>query len=51
MTEAIFGLIGVIIGGVLQTGANWWMERRREDWAARKAGRLLTPAFGRSQFI
>lgn len=51
MTEAIFGLIGIIIGGVLQTGANWWMERRREDWAARKAGRLLAPAFGRSQFI
>lgn len=51
MTEAIFGLLGVVVGGVMQSSATWWMERRREDWAARKAGRLLAPAFGRCQFI
>jgi hypothetical protein len=51
MTEAIFGLLGVVIGGLIQGGANWSAERRREDWAARRAGRLLAPAFGRCQFI
>lgn len=51
MTEAIFGLLGVLIGGLLQTSTTWWMERRREDWDARKAGRLLAPRFGRCRFI
>lgn len=51
MTEAIFGLIGVVVGGVMQAGASWVMERRRENWAARKAGRLLARAFGRCRFI
>jgi hypothetical protein len=36
MTAAIFGLIGVIVGAMMQGGAAWLMERRREDWAARK---------------
>lgn len=51
MTAAIFGLVGVIVGGVMQGGASWLMERRREDWAARKAGRLMARAFTRSRFI
>jgi hypothetical protein len=51
MTAAIFGLIGVIVGGVLQGRAAWHMERHRQDWAARRAGRLLARAFGRCRFI
>jgi hypothetical protein len=46
MSEAIFGLIGVIVGGVLQGGTAWWMDRRREDWAAHKAGRLFAYELG-----
>lgn len=41
MTAAIFGLIGVLVGGLLQGVIAWRMERRREGWAARKAGRLF----------
>jgi hypothetical protein len=51
MTAAIFGLIGVITGAVMQGGATWLMERRREDWAARKAGRLMARSFTRCRFI
>jgi hypothetical protein len=41
MTEAIFGLVGVIIGGLLQAATSWLVERRRQSWAVRKAARLL----------
>ncbi|MFZ2112975.1 MAG: hypothetical protein WAU77_04505 [Solirubrobacteraceae bacterium] len=51
MTAAIFGLVGVIVGAVMQGGAAWLMERRREDWAARKAGRLLARALTRCRFV
>lgn len=51
MTTAIFGLIGVVIGGVLQGRAAWQMERHRQHWEARKAGRLLARAFTRCRFI
>jgi hypothetical protein len=51
VTAAIFGLIGVITGAVMQGGAAWLMERRREDWAARKAGRLMARNLSRCRFI
>jgi hypothetical protein len=51
MTAAIFGLVGVIVGAAMQALASWLMERRREEWAARKAGRLLTREFQRCRFI
>jgi hypothetical protein len=51
MTEAIFGLVGVIVGAVSQGGWVWTMERRREEWAARKAGRLLARSLTRVRFI
>jgi hypothetical protein len=51
MTAAIFGLAGVIVGAAMQGGASWLMERRREDWAARKAGRLMARDFTRCRFI
>jgi hypothetical protein len=50
VTEAIFGLIGVIIGGFLQGGWSWAMERRRDSWAARKAARLFAPPLHRCAF-
>jgi hypothetical protein len=49
MAQAIFGLIGVIVGGLLQGGVSWLMERRRDDWALRKAGRLFGPELARCQ--
>lgn len=51
MTEAIFGLLGVIVGGLLQGLSSWTIERQRADWAARKAGRLFAPKLGRCDFI
>lgn len=51
MNEALFGLIGVIVGGVLQGASQWTMERQRSTWAARKAGRLFAPKLGRCDFI
>lgn len=47
MAEAIFGLVGVALGAVLQGGWSWWMERRREGWAAKRSGRLFGPALFR----
>jgi hypothetical protein len=51
VTEAIFGLLGVIVGGVLQAMSSWVMERQRAQWATRKAGRLFAPKLGRCDFI
>lgn len=47
MAAAIFGLVGVVIGGLLQGGWTWVIERRREGWAARRAARLFAPALHR----
>jgi hypothetical protein len=41
VTEAVFGLLGVVVGGVLTGGVNLWLERRREAAEARAARRLL----------
>src|SRR4051794_25968997 len=41
MTEAIFGLVGVVIGGVLSGGVTLWVERVRERRGARSAARLV----------
>lgn len=41
MTAAIFGLVGVVIGGLLTAGADWMVERRRERAATRAAARLV----------
>jgi hypothetical protein len=51
VTAAIFGLLGVIVGAAMQGTATWLMERRRENWAARKSGRLLARALTRCRFI
>jgi hypothetical protein len=49
MTAAIFGLVGVVVGALLQGVISWGMERRREGWAVRKAGRLFSAELQRCQ--
>jgi hypothetical protein len=41
MTEAVFGLVGVIVGAVLTGGIQWWMARRSEKALLRTAARLI----------
>ena len=41
MTAAIFGLIGVIVGGLLNAAAVAWQARRGEKATARLASRLV----------
>jgi len=41
MTEAIFGLIGVLIGGLLNGGVTYLTERRRQAGDAKVAARLV----------
>lgn len=41
MTEAIFGLIGVVVGGLISGGLSLILEWRRERVAARVAARLV----------
>jgi hypothetical protein len=43
MTAAIFGLLGVIVGGVIQTLGSWASERRHDSRAVTKAARLMMP--------
>lgn len=50
MTEAIFGFAGVLVGAFSQGAWAWTMERRREEWAARKAGRLLARSLTRARW-
>lgn len=46
MTEAIFGLIGVVIGGGLNLVGLCWIERRRDRRTAQVAARILRPGVG-----
>lgn len=41
MTAAIFGLIGVLVGGGITYFTEWSLEHRREKTATRAAGRLV----------
>jgi hypothetical protein len=41
VTEAIFGLLGVIVGGVLNAAGGLWSARRTESASAKAAARLL----------
>ena len=41
MTAAIFGLAGVIVGGLISGGATYLMARRKEKVTARASARLL----------
>jgi hypothetical protein len=39
--QAIFGLVGVLVGGGITWGIEWWRERRRMEGEARVAARLV----------
>jgi hypothetical protein len=41
MTEAIFGLVGVAIGGLLNGGVTWLIERGRLQGDVKVAARLV----------
>jgi hypothetical protein len=41
MTEAIFGLVGVVIGGLLNGGVTWLIERGRLQGDVKVAARLV----------
>jgi uncharacterized membrane protein len=41
MAAAVFGLIGVIVGGVINGAVSWWLERGRQSSDAQSAGRLV----------
>lgn len=49
MTAAIFGLLGVIVGGVLSGLISWRIERSRERREARAAARLVGVELGRAR--
>ena len=42
MQAAIFGLIGVIVGGLVTGGTQLWLEQRREKQAVSRARRLVS---------
>lgn len=42
MSEAVFGLVGVVIGALITGGVDLILEHRREERALRTAGRMLT---------
>ena len=46
MTAAIFGLLGVIVGGVLNGVVTWRIERFRKRQEARAAARLANVELG-----
>lgn len=41
MAEAIFGLIGVIVGGLLNGGITWLTERKQQRAGAKTAARIV----------
>lgn len=45
MTEAIFGLVGVVIGGLLNGGVTWLTERKSLRSRAMVAARLVKSEF------
>jgi hypothetical protein len=45
VTEAIFGLVGVLIGGILTGGIDYFMRRREERQAMRALARALHAEF------
>jgi hypothetical protein len=51
LTAAIFGLLGVVVGGLIATGANLWFERRREKKLARVGLYLLDADFVKASSV
>jgi hypothetical protein len=46
MEQAIFGLIGVVVGALITGGMSFWSERRRESAELRAALRILDEEIG-----
>ena len=51
MTAAIFGIIGVIVGGLLNGAVAAWQQRRRERRAARPAARAVMDELSEMQAV
>jgi hypothetical protein len=45
VTEAVFGLVGVLIGGLLIGGVDYFMRRREERQTMRSLARALHSEF------
>jgi hypothetical protein len=45
VTAAIFGLLGVIVGGVLNGVVNWWLQRGQASSSARAIARIVYDDF------
>lgn len=41
MSEAVFGLVGVVVGALLSGSTEWLLARRREQRSARTAARVV----------
>jgi hypothetical protein len=48
VAEAVIGLIGVVVGGVLTGGVAYVLERRRETREAQIARRVMRAQFGQT---
>jgi hypothetical protein len=48
VTEAVIGLIGVVVGGILTGGVAYVLERRRETREAQIARRVMRAQFGQA---
>jgi hypothetical protein len=46
--QAIFGLIGVLVGGAITWGIEWWREHQRQTGDVRVAARLVTNEIARA---
>lgn len=46
MSQAIFGLLGVVVGALITFGLEWFAERSRERKAAKQAAMLLATELG-----
>lgn len=51
MTAAIFGLVGVIVGGLINGAVSAWQERQREGRTARPAARAVMHELSEMQAI
>lgn len=51
MAEAVFGLAGVVIGGLITGGTQVWLEWRREKASTRAAARLLADDLGTARMF
>jgi hypothetical protein len=47
VAEAIFGLVGVVVGAVITEGAEYYLKRRKEKADVRQAARLAQAEFAR----